>query len=149
MERAGNRYLITPCRLKSAGQHIEGAIAVKIAIPAIVFSLLIAAGCQQQAPKQTTDSAALDVTPAPAPVAYTAPAPVQTATPDPALATATPTASSAAAAGGNSYTIQRGDTLWKIASQHYGDGKKWHEIADANPGLSPQTLRVGQTITIP
>jgi nucleoid-associated protein YgaU len=122
---------------------------VKFAIPGIVVSLLIAAGCQQQAPKQATDSAALEVqpAPAPAPVAYTAPAPVQTMTPDPALASATPTASSSA--GGNSYTVQRGDTLWKIASQHYGNGKKWHQIADANPGLSPQNLRAGQTIMLP
>jgi 5'-nucleotidase len=123
---------------------------VKIAIPGIVISLLIAAGCQQQAPKQTTDSAALQVQPAVAPVAYTAPAPVQTAMPDPALTTATPTQmASTSAAGGNSYTVQRGDTLWKIASQRYGDGKKWHQIADANPGLSPQNLRAGQTITLP
>jgi nucleoid-associated protein YgaU len=118
---------------------------VKFAIPAIVISLLIAAGCQQHA-KPATDSAALEVSPAPAPVAYMPPAPVQTMTPDPALSSATPTASSAA---GNSYTIQKGDPLWKIASQHYGDGKKWHQIADANPGLSPSTLRIGQTITIP
>jgi nucleoid-associated protein YgaU len=67
-------------------------------------------------------------------------------TPDPALSSSTPASS---AASGNSYTIKKGDTLWKIATQHYGDGKKWHQIADANPGLTPSALRVGQTITLP
>jgi nucleoid-associated protein YgaU len=120
--------------------------AVKFAIPAIAVCLLIATGCQQQQPKPATDSAALDVTPAPTPVAYAPPAPVQTMTPDPALSSSTPASS---AASGNSYTIKKGDTLWKIATQHYGDGKKWHQIADANPGLTPSALRVGQTITLP
>jgi nucleoid-associated protein YgaU len=122
---------------------------VKYAIPALVVSLLIAAGCQQQAKPAATDSAALDVSPAPAPaaqVAYASPAPMQSMTPDPALAPAAPVAGSASA---NTYTIRKGDTLWKIASQHYGDGKKWHEIADANPGLSPSSLRVGQSISLP
>jgi len=116
---------------------------VKLAIPAIAICLLIAAGCQQQQPKPTTDSAALDVTPAATPVAY-APPPVQTVTPDLALSSST-----SAAGAANTYTIKKGDTLWKIASQHYGDGKKWHQIADANPGLTPSALRVGQTITLP
>jgi len=126
---------------------------VKYAIPALVVSLLIAAGCQQQPKPATTDSAALDVTPAPAPapapisqVAYASPAPMQSMTPDPALAPAAPAAGSASA---NTYTIRKGDTLWKIAATHYGDGKKWHEIADANPGLSPSSLRVGQSISLP
>lgn len=121
---------------------------MKYAIPAIVVSLLIAAGCQQQQPanKPMTDSAALDVTPAAAPVAYASPSPVQTMTPDPALSSASPASSAAA---GNTYTIKKGDTLWKIATSRYGDGKKWHEIADANPGLSPSALHVGETITLP
>jgi nucleoid-associated protein YgaU len=119
---------------------------VKFAIPAIAVCLLIAAGCQQQQPKPTTDSAALEAAPAPTPVSYAAPAPVQTVTPDPALSAAAPAANSAA---GNTYTIKKGDTLWRIATEHYGDGKKWHQIADANPGLNPTALRVGQTITLP
>lgn len=118
---------------------------MKIAIPAILLSLGLAAGCQQTPAKPPTDASTMDLNsaPAPAPVAYTAP--IQTAAPDPALASATP----ASSASTNSYTVKRGDTLWHIAATHYGDGKKWKEIADANPGLTPNTLRVGQTITLP
>lgn len=121
---------------------------MKFTIPAVAVAILILAGCQDQSKPAATDSAALNIAPAPTAVAYAEPAPmaVQTAAPDPALS-----ASSAAsgAATGNTYTVKKGDTLWKIASTHYGDGKKWHEIADANPGLTPSALRVGQTITLP
>ena len=119
---------------------------MKFGIPAILASLLLAVGCQQQASKPMTDSAALDVSAAPQPVAYASPAPMQTMTPDPALSSGV---SAAGEASGKTYTIQKGDTLWKIATSHYGDGKKWHEIADANPGLSPSALRVGETISLP
>lgn len=121
---------------------------MKLALSTISLAVLAAAGCQQQAAKPAmTDSATLDVAPAPAPVAYNPPAPIQTAMPDPALASSS--SSTASTAAGGSYTIKKGDTLWKIATDHYGSGKKWHEIADANPGLSPSALRVGQTITLP
>ena len=84
------------------------------------------------------DSSAETLTPAPAP------APVAVAD-----ASQTPTMSDSTTAGGGTYTIKQGDTLWKIATAHYGDGKKWKEIVDANPGLEPSKLRVGQTITLP
>jgi 5'-nucleotidase / UDP-sugar diphosphatase len=116
---------------------------MKLAISFIALSVLIAAGCQEQSKPAATDSAALNVAPAPAQVAYSAPAPMA---PDPALSTSTPVASSAS---GNSYTVKKGDTLWQIAASHYGDGKKWREIASANPGLTPSALRVGQTIELP
>ena len=61
----------------------------------------------------------------------------------------TPVATPAPSAGGSKYKVQKGDTLWKIATTSYGDGKQWQRIATANPGLTPSTLKVGQTITIP
>ena len=47
------------------------------------------------------------------------------------------------------YRVRKGDTLFRIAKSHYGDGKKWKQIAMANPGLTPSTLKVGQTIVVP
>jgi nucleoid-associated protein YgaU len=47
------------------------------------------------------------------------------------------------------HTVVKGDTLWKIATASYGDGKQWQRIASANPGLTPATLKAGQTIMIP
>jgi LysM repeat protein len=57
----------------------------------------------------------------------------------------------AAGAGtaGKSYTVRDHDTLFKIAKDQYGDGNQWKKIAAANPGLNADTLKVGQTITIP
>ena len=50
--------------------------------------------------------------------------------------------------GGN-YTIQKGDTLWSIAQRHYGNGQRWVDILNANPGLNPNKLSVGQSIILP
>ncbi|HEY7087351.1 MAG TPA: LysM domain-containing protein [Tepidisphaeraceae bacterium] len=61
--------------------------------------------------------------------------------------TTTPAASGSI--GGGSYTVKRGDTLYSIARNKYGDGKQWTKIATANPGLRPETLKVGQTIVVP
>ncbi|MFA9479193.1 LysM peptidoglycan-binding domain-containing protein [Phycisphaerales bacterium AB-hyl4] len=55
----------------------------------------------------------------------------------------------AASAGGTRYTIQRGDTLWSIANDHYGDGQRWREIVDANPNLNTERMPVGEEIRLP
>lgn len=47
------------------------------------------------------------------------------------------------------YTIQRGDSLYAIAREHYGDGKYWTKIRDANPDINPDRLKIGQVITLP
>jgi 5'-nucleotidase len=115
----------------------------------MVVAMMMVVGCQDR-PQPAPSSSALDVSPAQnpsvAPVAYAAP--IQSATPDASLSASTPAMSAAAAAGGT-YTVKPGDTLWKIAATHYGDGRKWKQIADANNGLDPSKLRVGQTITLP
>jgi nucleoid-associated protein YgaU len=51
-----------------------------------------------------------------------------------------------------SYTVQRGDTLYRIAKAKYGDGEKWRTLCDHNFGGNKSrcdNLRVGQVITIP
>lgn len=51
--------------------------------------------------------------------------------------------------GSNTYVIQKGDSLWGIASRVYGNGQRWVDIRDANPGLNPQKMQVGQEIVLP
>ena len=44
------------------------------------------------------------------------------------------------------YTIQSGDTLWKLTK---GDSKKINQIVSANPGLDPNKIKPGQRIKMP
>jgi LysM repeat protein len=50
---------------------------------------------------------------------------------------------------GGTYTIQRGDTLGKIAKNLLGSSQKWRDLAVANPHINPNKLSVGDTIVIP
>jgi 5'-nucleotidase len=98
---------------------------------------------------------ATQVNPAVTDIAPTPPAPLYVPPSQPVqpVAIATPTDGGAsapiAASAGGTYTVQRGDTLYKLAREHYGDGKQWTRITAANPGLSPQSLKIGQKIVIP
>ena len=47
------------------------------------------------------------------------------------------------------YIVQEDDSLWTIADQWFGDATRWQEIADANPAINPDRLRVGQKIQLP
>ena len=64
----------------------------------------------------------------------------------PAPDTITPPVS---AAGTGTYTIQKKDTLWSIATRLLGNGQRYRDIIAANPGLDPKKLAVGQVIKIP
>lgn len=49
------------------------------------------------------------------------------------------------------YTVQSGDTLWKIAKNHYGDGAQYMQIYYANRDKldDPDMIQVGQELVIP
>ena len=49
------------------------------------------------------------------------------------------------------YTVQSGDTLWKISEQVYGDGSSYMKIFEANSGLleNPDHIFPGQKLMIP
>ena len=54
-------------------------------------------------------------------------------------------------AGAASYTVQKGDSLWKIAQKHLGSGARWGEIYAANRDIvsDPSLIYIGQVLDIP
>jgi nucleoid-associated protein YgaU len=132
---------------------------VRIGIPVIALLTVLGIGCATK--KQAPAASALEVSPAPLyPVAAQPTAPYSVTpnyttnypAPQPAVgpeAYAAPQPSAPAPGAGSSYTVQKGDTLFKIARDRYGDGKQWTRIAAANPGISANSLRVGAKLVIP
>jgi len=51
----------------------------------------------------------------------------------------------------DTYVVQPGDTLSRIATKMYGDANKWDVIFEANKNIlkRPESVRVGQTLVIP
>jgi nucleoid-associated protein YgaU len=49
------------------------------------------------------------------------------------------------------YVVAQGDTLWKIAEAHYGDGARYEEIFEANKPMlkHPDKIYPGQRLRIP
>jgi len=53
---------------------------------------------------------------------------------------------------GSTYTVQKGDSLWKIAVAVYDDGYRWTEIYQANEaeiGANPDLVEIGTVLTLP
>src|SRR4051812_45296501 len=116
-----------------------------------MLTLAIAGGCST-AKKSTASSVTEPLSPAPtayqpAPQPYS-PSPVA-AQPVTYDAASTPAVASAQSVGGGNYTVKKGDTLYSIAKSRYGSGSQYTKIIAANPGLNPQSLKAGQTISIP
>lgn len=91
------------------------------------------------------------------------PAPTAAVTPAPGIALApgdlvprpaTPAGTAAAPAAADApkvptYTIKSGDNLTSVALELYGSGNHWVQIAQANPLVDPDRLKVGQVIKLP
>ena len=60
-------------------------------------------------------------------------------------------AATPASQAAKTYTVKAGDTLSKIAKQHYGNANSYMKIFEANKGLlqDPDKIQVGQVLTIP
>ena len=60
-------------------------------------------------------------------------------------------ASSTAPAVSGIYEVKKGDSLSKIAKQHYGDAKAWKRIYEANTDIleDPDKIYPGQKLKIP
>ena len=56
-----------------------------------------------------------------------------------------------APSGGTTYTVVKGDSLWKIAKKYYGNGSKYTVIYEANKDKikNPNLIYPGQVLTIP
>ena len=121
---------------------------------------LLAVGCHsgdESASATPKPNDVLDVHPA----AMTAPTPVYTpvATAAPltpmmasdsmVAAPAQPIVADAPNPASGKHVVKHGETMYSIARTSYGDGKQWQRIAAANPGVSPLTLKVGQTLAMP
>lgn len=59
--------------------------------------------------------------------------------------------STADVVSGGTYTVQKGDSLSKIAKQHLGDANAWKKIFEANRDVldDPDKIFPGQTLKLP
>jgi LysM repeat protein len=64
---------------------------------------------------------------------------------------AQPQAVGTAGAGGRTYTVKAGDTLSKIAKEHFGDATAYQKIFDANRDQlsDPDKIKPGQILKLP
>lgn len=49
----------------------------------------------------------------------------------------------------STYTVKKGDVLEQVARRTLGSAGRWRDIADANRGVDPNSLKVGQQLRIP
>jgi len=52
---------------------------------------------------------------------------------------------------GGTYTVEKGDTLSRIAKQHLGDANAWNRIFEANRDVldDPDRIQPGQVLKLP
>lgn len=138
-----------------------------LAVHLVALGVLLIAGCNKKAePEQAVDNTGIPPVPplpvdtnwpAPPPVAGTQdvtqlPPPVPTGTQDvtsvvpPAPFNPPPPPPEPVVTGSAEHTISKGESFYTIGKK-YGVGFK--AIADANPGVNPARLKIGQKIVIP
>ena len=112
-----------------------------------VMALTTVVGC---AKKKEEELPAMDPAMIEAPPAEARPA-VEVETPPPPPPPPGAQVGKPAPAAGQTYTVQKGDTLYGLARRFYGDGKLWTRIADANKDKirNATTIPAGAVLVIP
>ncbi|MFQ5805415.1 MAG: LysM peptidoglycan-binding domain-containing protein [Phycisphaerae bacterium] len=130
------------------------------------LSALLLFGCENKQPQPdahheepyTPGYASLDsmdAEPAPRPAATYEPPPTETTADSDAMSAPTDDAVGSdellAPAGGRVYTVQKGDTLYKLARRFYNDQARWRDIWEANKTRlpDPDKLPIGLKLIIP
>jgi LysM repeat protein len=124
--------------------RVKIAVFVVLAIHGIGLLALLMQGCKKE-PDASTQTAMDQATNTATPTFESTNQPVAETSPPPPLSTNVDTATVPAAAT-TEYTIAKGDTLGTIAKKFHVTVKA---ITDANPGVEPTKLKIGQTIHIP
>jgi nucleoid-associated protein YgaU len=147
-------------------QHIEEVVGKIPEVKAIDNQLQVGSPPAPEAQPEPTDVPELGAHPegppadpavnaANAGAAVTPDGPVAEALGDaPATGTVPAASDSGTVAGGAeplTYTVKSGDSLWKIAEAHYGDGSKYRAIFEANRDIldNPDLIHPGQELKIP
>jgi len=109
-----------------------------------------AAPADQTAPADTTPAAAAPAAPAAPVVPVVGELPGQGAT-DETTTSAGTEATSGPVSPGQTYTVQKDDTLQKISKKVYGTYSKWYKIYKANKDKinNPNVLQPGTVLTLP
>jgi len=141
--------LAVGCQTESKPAPATSASVLDVSGPSVRTSYAQpASGYQPTGPYAAAPAPAATATPSyMLPSTYPPPEPVPATVVEARAPVAEP--ASARTAGGARYTVKPGDTLYHIAKIHYGDGKRWQQIASANPGVSPTSLRIGQVLIMP
>jgi LysM repeat protein len=98
------------------------------------------------APAAPTATVSVATVPGVPEVLPTAPAPAVTSAP---AVASRPTLPTSATVGPREHVVASGETLSSIAARYLGSGNRWAEIAKANPGVNPNSMRVGTKLNIP
>jgi len=127
--------------------RVKIAVFFVLAVHGIGLMALLMQGCgQSKEPAMPTETTASNTPPsfveATNPPVTTSSPPVVVAAPIPAETPAPPTVP----AGATEYTIVKGDSFSTLAKKFHVTAKA---IADANPGVTPTKLQIGQKIHIP
>jgi LysM repeat protein len=131
--------------------RVKVAVFFVLTIHAVGLLAMLMQGCRRDQP--ASETAAADTNPPPVtptleatnPVVTPEPTPAATASnPPPVVEAPAPTTQGAAA---QDYTVVQGDNYYAIGKRFGGVSAK--AIADANPGVDPTKLKVGQKLHIP